>query len=141
MHCKDYRYELKDLQDLAKDLILLAEDIKVWTFTGELGAGKTTLIKEIALQLGSSDTISSPTYTLVNQYLYPQGNIFHIDAYRLEDEEEAFHAGIEEIINSGDFVWIEWPQKIENLLPLEILEIEIIVHPEYRTLTAVIKEN
>lgn len=140
MRCKDYRYELKDLQEVAKDLILFAENIKTWTFTGELGAGKTTLIKEIAAQLGSIDTVSSPTYTIVNQYLYPDGIIFHIDAYRLEDEEEAFQAGIEEIIDSGDFVWIEWPQKIKNLLPEQILDIQITVHPEYRTLKAAIKE-
>ncbi|HUH73394.1 MAG TPA: tRNA (adenosine(37)-N6)-threonylcarbamoyltransferase complex ATPase subunit type 1 TsaE [Chitinophagales bacterium] len=141
MRCKDYRYELKDLQDVAKDLLLFAGNTLVWTFTGELGAGKTTLIKEIAEQLGSSDTVSSPTYTIVNQYLHSKGNIFHIDAYRLEDEEEAFQAGIEEIIDSGDFVWIEWPQKIENLLPEQILDIQITVHPEHRTLTATLKGN
>jgi tRNA threonylcarbamoyladenosine biosynthesis protein TsaE len=141
MRCIDYQYELKDLQDVAKNLLYFAGNTKIWTFTGELGAGKTTLIKEIAAQLGSSDTISSPTYTLVNQYLYPQGNIFHIDAYRLEDEEEAFQAGIEEIIDSVDYVWIEWPQKIQNLLPEQILDIQITVHPEYRSLTAVLKGN
>jgi tRNA threonylcarbamoyladenosine biosynthesis protein TsaE len=139
MLCKDYHYELKDLQDVAKDLILFAENTKIWTFTGDLGAGKTTLIKELASLLGSTDIISSPTYTIVNQYLLPNGNIYHIDAYRLEDEEEAFQAGIEEIIDSGHFVWIEWPQKIENLLPEKILDIQIFVHPENRTLTAVLK--
>ena len=139
MLCKDYHYDLKDLQDVAKDLILFAENTKIWTFTGDLGAGKTTLIKELASLLGSTDIISSPTYTIVNQYLLPNGNIYHIDAYRLEDEEEAFQAGIEEIIDSGHFVWIEWPQKIENLLPEKILDIQIFVHPENRTLTAVLK--
>jgi tRNA threonylcarbamoyladenosine biosynthesis protein TsaE len=139
MLCKDYHYKLKDLQDVAKDLILFAENRKIWTFTGDLGAGKTTLIKELASLLGSTDIISSPTYTIVNQYLLPNGNIYHIDAYRLEDEEEAFQAGIEEIIDSGHFVWIEWPQKIENLLPEKILNIQIFVHPENRTLTAVLK--
>jgi tRNA threonylcarbamoyladenosine biosynthesis protein TsaE len=139
MLCKDYHYELKDLQDVAKDLILFAENTKIWTFTGDLGAGKTTLIKELASLLGSTDIISSPTYTIVNQYLLPNGNIYHIDAFRLEDEEEAFQAGIEEIIDSGHFVWIEWPQKIENLLPEKILDIQIFVHPENRTLTAVLK--
>lgn len=139
MLCKDYHYKLKDLQDVAKDLILFAENTKIWTFTGDLGAGKTTLIKELASLLGSTDIISSPTYTIVNQYLLPNGNIYHIDAYRLEDEEEAFQAGIEEIIDSGHFVWIEWPQKIENLLPEKILDIQIFVHPENRTLTAVLK--
>lgn len=139
MLCKDYHYELKDLQDIAKDLILFADNTKIWTFTGDLGAGKTTLIKELAALLGSTDIISSPTYTIVNQYLHPEGNIFHIDAYRLEDEEEAFQAGIEEIIDSGHFVWIEWPQKIDNLLPEQKLDIQIFVHPENRTLTAVLK--
>lgn len=139
MQSKDYHYKLNDLQDVAKDLLHFAGNTKIWTFTGELGAGKTTLIKDLAFLLGSSDTISSPTYTIVNQYLHPKGNIYHIDAYRLEDEEEAFQAGIEEIINSGDFVWIEWPQKIENLLPKQILDIQIYVHPENRTLTAVLK--
>ena len=139
MQIKEYQYDLKGLNEVAKDLIRFAENTKVWTFTGELGAGKTTLIKELATLIGSSDTISSPTYTLVNQYIHPKGNIFHIDAYRLEDEEEAFQAGIEEIIDSGHFVWIEWPQKIENLLPEKISDIQIFVHPENRTLTAVLK--
>ena len=141
MQIKEYQYDLKGLNEVAKDLIRFAENTKVWTFTGELGAGKTTLIKELATLLGSSDTISSPTYTIVNQYIHPKGNIFHIDAYRLKDEEEAFQAGIEEIIDSGDFVWIEWPQKIENLLPEKILDIQITVHPQYRILTAAIKEQ
>ena len=104
MQIKEYQYDLKGLNEVAKDLIRFAENTKVWTFTGELGAGKTTLIKELATLLGSSDTISSPTYTIVNQYIHSKGNIFHIDAYRLKDEEEAFQAGIEEIIDSGDFV-------------------------------------
>lgn len=131
---KSYQYTLNDLGAVAQDIIQIAGDRKVWTFTGDLGAGKTTLIKEIASRLGSEDTVSSPTYTIVNQYVYPKGNIFHIDAYRLEDEEEAFNIGIEDIIDSGDYVWIEWPQKIESFLPDSIVSFRFSIYPDSRTL-------
>lgn len=131
---KSYQYTLNDLETVATDIIQMAGDRKVWAFTGDLGAGKTTLIKALASLLGSADNVSSPTYTIVNQYIYPQGNIYHIDAYRLEDEEEAFNIGIEDIIDSGDYVWIEWPQQIESFLPDDIVSIRFSIHPDSRTL-------
>ena len=112
---KTIPYSLSEIKSVAQEIIDQAQNQKIWLFTGELGAGKTTLIKELAHQLGSRDTISSPTYTLVNQYLYPKGNIYHMDAYRIQSEQEAYDIGIEEILYSGDYVWIEWPKKNRNL--------------------------
>lgn len=136
---KTYEYNLSDLRSVADDIIKNAGDIRVWTFTGDLGAGKTTLIKSLASVLGSTDTVSSPTYTIVNQYVYPDGNIYHIDAYRIEDDEEAFDIGLEDIIHSDEYVWIEWPQKIEHFIPEQSVSIEISILNEGRILDLEIK--
>lgn len=129
-----FKYSLQEVDEIAQKLFSLAGDRKIWTFTGDLGAGKTTLIQSLAKYLDSQDTVSSPTYTLVNEYLYPKGKIYHIDAYRLEDEEEAYHIGIEEIIHSYEYVWIEWPQKIEAFLPDSYVDIYIDIEGDYRSI-------
>lgn len=129
-----FKYSLQEVDKIAQKLFSLAGDRKIWTFTGDLGAGKTTLIQSLAKYLDSQDTVSSPTYTLVNEYVYPKGKIYHIDAYRLEDEEEAYHIGIEEIIHSYEYVWIEWPQKIEAFLPDSYVDIYIDIEGDYRSI-------
>jgi len=127
-------YRENQLAEIAGQLLNKAGDIKVWTFTGNLGAGKTTLIKEICRQLGSRDTVTSPTYAIANQYLSEQGDIYHIDAYRLDDEEEAFDAGVDEMIHSGAYCFIEWPKKISHLLPEHYLSIDIQTDNDLRIL-------
>lgn len=131
---KIFHYSLNDIKSVANELIQIAGDNKTWAFIGDLGAGKTTLIKEIASALGSTDNVTSPTYTIVNQYNYPKGNIYHIDAYRIQDEEEAFNIGIEDILDSGDYVWIEWPKNIEYFLPKEFVSIQISINSKSRKL-------
>ncbi|MCO5230531.1 MAG: tRNA (adenosine(37)-N6)-threonylcarbamoyltransferase complex ATPase subunit type 1 TsaE [Chitinophagales bacterium] len=131
---KKYQYQLIELNTVASDILSIMGNNKVWTFTGDLGAGKTTLIKEIVSILGSQDLVSSPTYTIANQYIYPQGKIYHIDAYRIDNEEEAYNAGIEEMIYSGEYTFIEWPEKISNLIPNEAVNIHISSHADNRIL-------
>lgn len=109
-------YGLNELKTVA-DKIIKAADNKILLFIGEMGTGKTTLIKEIVKQLGSDDRVSSPTFSLVNEYQSASGPIFHFDFYRLENEEEAFDIGLEEYVFSEAWKLIEWPQKIEHLLP------------------------
>ncbi len=131
---KDFQYSLNDLNTAADLISSTAGNQRIWTFSGDLGAGKTTLIQALAAKTGSADKVTSPTYTIVNEYVYPGGKIYHIDAYRLKDEQEAFEAGIEEILHSGELVWIEWPEKISNLLPESYLAITIEIFPDYRLL-------
>ena len=100
----------------------------VVTFRGEMGAGKTTLIREIAAQLGATDTVTSPTFAIVNQYK-GKGNrrIHHFDFYRINRLEEAYDFGYEEYFYSGNLCLVEWPEKIEELLPEEVMTVRIAV--------------
>ena len=95
---------------------------------GEMGAGKTTLIREIAAQLGATDTVTSPTFAIVNQYK-GKGNrrIHHFDFYRINDIREAYDFGYEEYFFSGDLCLVEWPEKIEQLLPENVMTVRITV--------------
>lgn len=96
-------------------------------FQGEMGSGKTTLIKAIAAELEVEDEVSSPTYSLVNEYQSPQGPVYHFDFYRLEKEGEALDIGLEEYLYSGYLCLIEWPEKIRTLMPPEHTLVEITV--------------
>lgn len=92
---------------------------------GDLGAGKTTLIKEICRTLGVTDEVSSPTFAIINEYLAVDEPLYHFDFYRLKDEQEAIDIGVMEYFDSGVYCFIEWPQKVENILPDELLVIAI----------------
>lgn len=112
-------YQLHDISSIAKEIISKAQH-KTLLFYGKMGVGKTTLIKEICKQLGIKDVTSSPTFSLVNEYHANTGEIvYHFDFYRLNSESEAYDIGIEEYFNSGNWCLIEWPENIENLVPLE----------------------
>ena len=108
-------YKLQEL-DLAVDYILRNTKSKTLLFYGEMGAGKTTLIKRLAQALGVKDAISSPTFSLVNHYESEEGSVYHFDFYRINDESEAFDIGFEDYLSSGSWNFIEWPQKVENLI-------------------------
>ncbi len=109
-------------------------DTKIATFKGNLGAGKTTLIKSICKQLGSNDVVQSPTFSIINQYQSPKGNIYHIDAYRIQYIEEALDIGMEEYFYDGSYVFIEWPSKIDAILPDEIVNFEFLLEGTIRTI-------
>ena len=118
-------YSLEDLSYIAKEIIASLEN-KVLLFFGEMGVGKTTLIKEICKQLNVKDTISSPTFSLVNEYRTNKNEVvYHFDFYRIENEEEAYDMGIEDYFESDNWCLIEWPENVENLLPLKIVEIHL----------------
>ncbi|MCB0496067.1 MAG: tRNA (adenosine(37)-N6)-threonylcarbamoyltransferase complex ATPase subunit type 1 TsaE [Cyclobacteriaceae bacterium] len=115
-----------ELPDIAQKILGFADNIKVLIFAGELGAGKTTLIKELCIQLGVGDAIASPTFSIVNEYKDVTGNsVYHFDFYRIKNEEEAVDIGVEEYFYSGDYCFIEWPEKIERLLPEALLLVRI----------------
>jgi tRNA threonylcarbamoyladenosine biosynthesis protein TsaE len=98
---------------------------KTLLFYGEMGAGKTTLIKAIVKALGAQDVASSPTFSLVNEYRTANGRIFHFDFYRIKDETEALDMGIEDYLSTDAWKLIEWPQKIENLLDEDVQKVEV----------------
>ncbi|WP_313260449.1 tRNA (adenosine(37)-N6)-threonylcarbamoyltransferase complex ATPase subunit type 1 TsaE [Sphingobacterium sp.] len=108
-------------------LIENAGDKRVFVFQAPMGAGKTTFIKAICAYLQVEDSTSSPTFSIVNEYHSENGPIYHFDFYRLKSEQEAFDLGYEEYFYSGDYCFIEWPEKIPNLIPEDaaIVKIEV----------------
>ncbi|MCL7754059.1 tRNA (adenosine(37)-N6)-threonylcarbamoyltransferase complex ATPase subunit type 1 TsaE [Polaribacter sp. Z022] len=120
-------YSLEDLSIIASEVISSAKN-KTLLFYGQMGVGKTTLIKEICKQLEVLDNISSPTFSLVNEYhTKNKGKVFHFDFYRIEDENEALDIGIEEYFDNNAWCLVEWPENIENLLPLDAVEIHLSI--------------
>lgn len=128
-------YTLEDLPEIAKEVIKSAKN-KVLLFYGEMGVGKTTLIKEIVKQLGSFDNVSSPTFSLVNEYHTVSGDkVYHFDFYRINNENEALDMGAEEYFYSDCWCLIEWPEKLKNLVPLNSVVITITANnDQLRTL-------
>ncbi|MEK6547789.1 MAG: tRNA (adenosine(37)-N6)-threonylcarbamoyltransferase complex ATPase subunit type 1 TsaE [Bacteroidota bacterium] len=120
-------YTLVDLPVLAKEMIAELQDApRVWLFRGQMGAGKTTLTKEILKQLDVEQNVQSPTFSLVNEYQTSTGDIvYHFDLYRLKNIQEALAIGIEEYLDSGHFCFIEWPEQAEELWDFPHVNVEI----------------
>ncbi|MEY3200252.1 MAG: hypothetical protein RJA13_2210 [Bacteroidota bacterium] len=114
-------FQIQNLEDIPATAQLFLEEFlhnKVFAFDGEMGAGKTTFISALLSAMGIQELEGSPTYSLVNTYdsaMY--GKVYHFDVFRLKDEREAFDIGIEEMLYNGGICFIEWPEKIANLLP------------------------
>ncbi len=125
----------EQLREVAEALLESLEGRTVVALRGEMGAGKTTLIRAVAEALGAEDQVTSPTFALVNQYEGANAErIFHFDFYRIDDVREAFDLGYEEYFYSGDLCFVEWPEKIEQLLPEELVTVRITVDgPTERT--------
>ena len=112
----------------ALDVLRQSEPHRVFAFEGQMGAGKTTFIKQLCQEMGTMDVVNSPTFAIVNVYdverPYP-GEVYHFDCYRLKDIREAMDFGAEEYLYSGNYCFIEWPEKIERLLPEDTVYIHI----------------
>ena len=122
---------LDELKAVAADLIKKAEGRKVWCFEGEMGAGKTTLIKHLGDALGVVDVVHSPTFGIVNEYLRVDGGkVFHFDFYRIKHVMEAVDIGVEDYLLSGAYCFIEWPERIATLLPGDRVTIHIKAEDE-----------
>ena len=138
---------LSELKETAKQILSFAKEKKIICFYGELGAGKTTLIKEMCKQLGAADAGSSPTFALINEYaaipssdpnspLTVRGPVlYHFDLYRLQSESEIYDIGYEEYLYSGNYCFIEWPEKMERLLPHDFIKVEIKVRDTQRIIS------
>lgn len=116
---------LAGLEQLAKELLKQSRKKRIWLFYGEMGAGKTTLIKTIARQLGVTEVMSSPTFSIVNEYTAGPDRIYHVDLYRLNNEREISDAGIEEYFYSGGYCMVEWPEKLGRLVPTQAMQVRI----------------
>jgi tRNA threonylcarbamoyladenosine biosynthesis protein TsaE len=123
-------YRLSEISEIARAVISQSGS-RTLLFYGSMGSGKTTLIKEIVAQLGVKELTNSPTFSLVNEYHTQDGeSIYHFDFYRIEKQEEAFDMGFEEYLESGSWCLIEWPENVENLLPLDSVVIRIRINPD-----------
>ncbi len=119
---------LHDLEQAAQQLITLCKEKKVVLFYGEMGSGKTTFIKAICKALGVNENTSSPTFSIVNEYLSDTNKvIYHFDFYRLKNEKEGYDMGCEEYFYSGNYCFIEWPEKIPSLIPEQTVSVSIEV--------------
>lgn len=124
---------LSDYPEVARRIVDTAGERRHIAFYGEMGAGKTTLILEILKVLGVKDRGSSPTFSIVNEYQRPNGDpVYHFDFYRIESEEEVYDIGYETYFYSGFYCLMEWPEKIESLLPEEVVRVSIEKREETR---------
>lgn len=114
------------LGSIAEQIIDFADGQSIWLFYGEMGSGKTTLVKAISASFGVEDTVQSPTFSIVNEYQNSEGELFyHFDFYRIKNETEALDIGIDEYFDSGAYCFVEWPQKIPTLIPDRFLRLEL----------------
>jgi len=133
--------QLDELNTVAQELIEEAANQHVWLFEGEMGVGKTTLIKALCRAVGVVSVVQSPTYGLVNEYTTRAGeSVYHFDCYRLRNEAEAMDIGLEEYLDSGNYCFVEWPERIESLWPTHYYHISLSSDPAgIRTVTTQLK--
>ena len=120
-------FELTDIKDAAARFWKVIDDKKIIAFHGNMGAGKTTFIHALCEVKGVKDVVGSPTFSIINEYFFSSGKIFHIDLYRLKDEEEAIRAGVEDCLYSDHICFVEWPEKAPGIFPTETLNVFIEV--------------
>ena len=124
---------ISELNEISQSIINRIGDKDIICFYGEMGVGKTTLIKVLCEKLGVKDNVSSPTFSIVNEYILSEDqSIFHFDFYRMEKEEEAFDMGYEDYFYNGDLCLIEWPEKVKSIIPEDIMRIDITKNKEQR---------
>lgn len=130
---------LNQLPEVATKLIKIFKDARIIAFYGDMGAGKTTIIKQLCKNLHVKDEPTSPTFSVVNEYKTKSGEtIYHFDFYRIETEEEAYDLGYEDYLYSGNFCFIEWPEKIKNILPQETLKVKVKIKENNNRLISIV---
>lgn len=141
----DRVFHLLELDTVAQACWSAVQGARVIAFHGGLGAGKTTLIAALCRQQGVLSAVSSPTFALANEYLLPndRGVIYHLDLYRLENASEAFEAGLEELLHSGSLCFVEWPERVPDILPPATAHVwlEVVSDTERRITVQIPREN
>ena len=124
----EVNFTLEHIPEAALKLLSVSSAYKVFAMHGEMGAGKTTFIHALCEAMGVEDVISSPTFSIINQYRTAKGQtVYHMDLYRIKDENEAINAGIEDCLYSGNMCLVEWPEKVPGIFPADTLHITITV--------------
>lgn len=119
-------FTIQNIHTVAKQVWDAFRSYKVWAFDAAMGTGKTTFVHALCDVLGVKDAVGSPTFSIINQYQMADGGIlYHLDLYRMNDEEEAIQAGVEDVLYSGDYCMVEWPEKIPGLIPTGALLIHL----------------
>ncbi len=138
----EFIFTLSKLEATVQQFLQQLTDKKVVAFHGQMGAGKTTFISALCKAIGVTDAASSPTFSIINQYTTSSGQIiYHMDWYRLKDEEEALQAGVEDALYSGHLCLVEWPERATGLLPDDTLHVKLeLVDEGKRRLTIGMKE-
>ena len=132
---KDINYSIEEIGRTSKIILSLNPSSKIFIFNGEMGSGKTTLIKAIIKELGYKGTVSSPTFSIINEYLNGD-KIYHFDFYRIKNKNELLDIGIDEYISSNNKCFIEWPNLITDMLPDKHIELNIdVISSDVRKLT------
>jgi tRNA threonylcarbamoyladenosine biosynthesis protein TsaE len=126
-------FDLGNIQSVAKEAWKRIGEKKVVAFQGEMGSGKTTLIRAMCLEKNVQDVVSSPTFSIINEYQSETGTIFHLDLYRLKDLQEAIQAGVEDCLYSGNTCLVEWPERAASLFPVDTVYLRLdVMSPENR---------
>ena len=133
-------FKIDDLDQVVNTFFEAVGSARVFAFHGEMGMGKTTFISAVCSRLGVKSSLSSPTFSIINEYRSSDSNIiYHIDLYRLKDEREAIAAGIEECIHSGNYCFIEWPERTPELFPENTVHCFLsIIGPDERKLKIIL---
>ncbi|MCF8464215.1 MAG: tRNA (adenosine(37)-N6)-threonylcarbamoyltransferase complex ATPase subunit type 1 TsaE [Flavobacteriales bacterium] len=126
---------MSELKPVCEFLKTLATNEQIILFSGEMGAGKTTLIKQFCAYLGIQDEVSSPTFSLVNEYESAIGPVYHFDLYRIRSEEELYDIGYEDYFFSGYLCLVEWPEMASGIIPTKHVMVNIRVQNEQRLIT------
>ena len=133
-----YANKAQELDEIAKAIVEVFENEKKIVFFGEMGVGKTTLIKSICKVLNVQDVVTSPTFSVVNEYQNKDGNsLYHFDFYRIKYQEELFDLGLEEYIYSDNYCFIEWPEKSEGLLSDNFIQVQMTKNKECRIIKVI----
>ena len=119
----EWTFTLPEIDEMARVFWELFPDKKIYAFRGNMGTGKTSFIRALCIAKNVKETVGSPTFSIINEYSFPGGIIYHLDLYRLKDEEEAIRAGVEDCLYSGEVCLVEWPDRAPGIFPEDTLGI------------------